>query len=450
MLTQVRTATAGDDAFPRHAVERLVAGLGVPPDALPVEAFRSLIDEAEQRLGCQYVRMDFGAPALPAPDLAVAAQLKALTDHSAAALYPPHEGLPRLREAAAAFISTTLAISAGADDCFVTCGATQALFIAQAIAARCRPGRSHVLFLEPGYPPGRAQAAFLGIPQLRLDVLACRGEDFRRELHSLFSKHPIGAVVWSAPNNPAWFHLGESELREIAALCRASGAIPVEDLTYMGMDPPATPAAALQPSIAHYTDRYVLVLSASKVLSYPGERIGIMLAAPGFLAENCPALDGFYGTSSVRRALSNLIFNLTAGAPFSPQYGIAAVLEAVVAGSYDLTDTLAPYRQRSAAAKQLLRRCGFEIVEREGSAERRRDGFYFLFRHPHYRAQALAHELLLSGVAALPASLFGADEQAGLRACVSKLDEQAMSRLERRLEGFVNAAVKRPNSEERP
>lgn len=35
--------------------------------------------------------------------------------------------------------------------------------------------------------------------------------------------------------------------------------------------------APFQPSVAHYTDNYVLLISGSKAFSYAGQRIGVSL-----------------------------------------------------------------------------------------------------------------------------------------------------------------------------
>ena len=55
----------------------------------------------------------------------------------------------------------------------------------------------------------------------------------------------------------------------------------MEDLAYFAMDfrqnlyTPGEPP--FQPTVAHNTDNYVLFISSSKIFSYAGQRIGIMV-----------------------------------------------------------------------------------------------------------------------------------------------------------------------------
>ena len=58
----------------------------------------------------------------------------------------------------------------------------------------------------------------------------------------------------------------------------------IEDLAYFGMDfrqdysQPGVPP--YQPSVANYTNNYVIMLSSSKVFSFAGERLGMIVVSP--------------------------------------------------------------------------------------------------------------------------------------------------------------------------
>ena len=68
----------------------------------------------------------------------------------------------------------------------------------------------------------------------------------------------------------------------------------LEDLAYVGMDfrkdlyTPGTPP--YQATAAKYTDNYILFISSSKVFSYAGQRIGMMIISNMLYNKTCPDL----------------------------------------------------------------------------------------------------------------------------------------------------------------
>ena len=93
-------------------------------------------------------------------------------------------------------------------------------------------------------------------------------EKTERETGKLSEKGNISAIIYSNPNNPSWICLKEEELRIIGELATLYDVIVLEDLAYFAMDfrqdlsKPYQPP--FQPSVAHYTDNYVLLISGSK------------------------------------------------------------------------------------------------------------------------------------------------------------------------------------------
>ena len=96
----------------------------------------------------------------------------------------------------------------------------------------------------------------------------------------------MSSLIYSNPNNPTWICLTEEELSIIGELCRKYDVIAIEDLAYFGMDfrkdylNPGEPP--FQPTVARYTDDYVLLISSSKIFSYAGQRIAIMAISAAF------------------------------------------------------------------------------------------------------------------------------------------------------------------------
>ncbi len=425
------------DDFPGEAVRRLINEEAIDFTRLNVEEFWQLVSRAEQGLGIQFVRMDFGVPGLPPPHVAIEGQVRALRESSVASQYPPHQGVPRLRDLVASFMRRLFNLEVDPSDCVVTCGATEALFAAQAITSRRRPATDTVVFLEPGYPPSKAQARFLGLRQVGLDLYRYRRDDLIGEVRNAFETGRVSAICWSSPNNPAWIYLTEEELEGIGRLCNEYGVTAIEDLAYLGIDPPTTSdAVPLQPTIAHYTDMYVLVLSASKMFSYAGERIGFLIGAPALMAQESSEVERYFGACQLRRAISSLVFNLTAGAPHSAQYAVVDLLEAIEDEEYKLVESMGEYRQRSKRAQEIISGKGFELICGAGEGQRCGNGFYFTFKHTGFEGGTLLRELLCYGVSVLPLSAFGSCKTDGLRACVAQLEAEDMLRLEHRLSQF--------------
>ena len=81
----------------------------------------------------------------------------------------------------------------------------------------------------------------------------------------------IAAIVYSNPNNPAWFCLDEDELKIIGELATKYDTIVMEDQAYFCMDFRSPFGRPYQepyvPTVARYTDNYILMLSASKIFT---------------------------------------------------------------------------------------------------------------------------------------------------------------------------------------
>ncbi len=413
-------------------IDKLVRSLGVDCHEFNIEEYWSVVDRLARMPGADYVRLDFGIPGLLPSVIARDTHSKLLGEGTVSAQYPPHAGLPHLNSVLSRFMARQLAVSVAPADVFVTCGATQALFVAQAVAARLMPSARSVAFLTPNYPPMRAQARFLGMNIVSIDVDGKRGDALIEAIREAFESGEVAALCWASPSNPGWMIPTEYELASIADLCRTHGVIPIEDLTYLGM---AAPGGGGLPSIAHHTDEYFLVLSSSKMLSYAGERVGFLIGSPSLLARGSPGLETAFAADSVRRACGSFIFNLTAGAPHSAQYAVASVLDAVNKGQYPLAEALSVYKRRARRLNALLEKNGFYTLytpQDDGTG----DGFYVNFGYPGLSELTLLKALLRVGVAVLPLSIFGSARTDGVRACVGRLEEEMIPVLETRLAGF--------------
>jgi aspartate/methionine/tyrosine aminotransferase len=431
-----RRAESLDPIFNMRSVDESLLRAGVDLSRCDLEELWASIDLIERELGAKFLRMDFGVPGLRPSSLALTAQTAALAGSVIPSQYPPSDGIPLLKGAASQFLNRFLAVEAPPECVLPTCGATQGAFIAQAVAARRHENMNEILFLEPGYPPMKAQARFLGIKSIGIDLYDYRGDRLIDAIESIVrEKGSIGAISWSSPNNPTWNVLTEEELRGIARICDDWDIIAIEDAAYFGM---VTRTEADRPSrtVAQFTDNYFLLLSASKMLSYAGERIGVLATSQQMMRRRYDGLEPTFGTKEVGAALKRTIFNLTAGAPHSAQYAVAALLEAINAGEYDLERSLATYSQRAKRIKRVLIDNGFYLIYESAERNTSGDGFYLTFGYPGFDAMRLLKELLYYGVTALPLQLFGSSRSDGLRGCVALIDQQNLRVLAERLTRF--------------
>jgi aspartate/methionine/tyrosine aminotransferase len=422
------------DEFPTGIVEQALRQAGIDFQQLDIQELWKQIDDLEKKLGLKYVRMDFGVPGLPPPQGALWTQLQVIANEAAPKTYPPAAGLNELKLATSEFLKHFLKLEVDAEYCLPTCGATQGAFIAQAIAGRRYAGKTKVVHLEPGYPPVKEQTRFLGLQCCGIDLLECRGARLVDQIRSHCGGGDVAAISWSSPNNPTGITLLEEELRGIAAVCNQHDVIAIEDAAYLCMSPNSSPPHAR--SVAHFTSNFFLLLSASKMFSYAGERIGVLVTSKALASRSYQDLHRFMGCADVWQAIRRTVFNLTAGAPHSAQLALAAAFNSCTRGEYELVDILAEYGRRARTVKNILLRHKFHLLSSDSSEE---DGFYLTFAYPGLNAEVLLRKLLCHGISALPLALFGSSRHDGLRGCVGLLGPKDLARFQQRIKAFSQA-----------
>ena len=93
----------------KEVVDRLVAGLGIKDFAkATIREVKQVAAKAEQESGVEFIKMEMGSPGLPAAQVGVDAQIKALQDGIAHS-YPDIQGAPVLKEAASQFVKAFIA-----------------------------------------------------------------------------------------------------------------------------------------------------------------------------------------------------------------------------------------------------------------------------------------------------------------------------------------------------
>jgi aspartate/methionine/tyrosine aminotransferase len=191
--------------------------------------------------------------------------------------------------------------------------------------------------------------------------------------------------------------------------------------------------------VAHYTDNYVLLLSASKIFSYAGQRIGLMITSEKLRTRHYPNLKRYFTSDVFGHFISyGVLYATTAGTSHSAQYALAAMLKAVNDGEIDFVKELHAYGEKARLMKAMFLKYGFYIVYNDEDRELA-DGFYFTIAYPGLTSAELMKEFLYYGISAISLAITGSEDPNGLRACVSFVRLDQMSVLEGRLKAFAKA-----------
>ncbi|HCE57641.1 MAG TPA: aminotransferase [Prolixibacteraceae bacterium] len=399
----------------------------------------ALVNLVEAATGVKYIRMEMGVPGLPPSQVGVDAEIAALK-RGVAAIYPIIDGIQPLKEQAALFVKNFMNIEVDAKGCIPTVGSMQGTFAAFMAAGYTDTKKDTALFIDPGFPVQKQQMMVLGLKYESFDVFHYRGEKLRSKLEEYLSKGNINSIIYSNPNNPAWICFTDDELKIIGELANQYDVIVMEDLAYFGMDfrhdlsQPGVPP--FQPTVANYTNNFVLFISSSKIFSYAGQRIGLMIIPEGLYNREFPALQQRFESATFGSTIVfRLLYSLSSGTSHSAQWALAAMLEAANKGQFDFVEGVKLYGEKASAMKKIFTDNGFEIVYKTDLEEPIADGFYFTLSYPGMTGNQLVENLLYYGVSAIALDNTGSDEE-GIRACVSFVQPEQFGELEKRLQLF--------------
>jgi len=405
-----------------------------------IREIKRLVDNIETASGKKFIRMEMGVPGLPPAQVGTDAEIEAL-QRGVAAIYPDIDGIPSLKKEVSRFVKNFLDIDVDAAGCIPTVGSMQGGFAAFMTLSRLNQAKDTTLFIDPGFPVHKQQHKVMGLKYESFDVYEYRGEKLRAKLESYFSKGNIHSVLYSNPNNPSWICFTDLELKIIGELANKYGVIIIEDLAYFGMDfrkdysKPGEPP--YQPTVAKYTDNYLLLISSSKAFSYAGQRIGMMVISNQLFKMRSDDLLRYYSSNEFGRAMIfGTVYSLSSGTAHSAQYALAAMLKAANEGKFNFVEQVKEYGEKAKIMKKLFVDNGFRIVYDKDIDQPIADGFYFTIMYPGFDGPALIEELLYYGISAISLSITGSEHTEGLRACVSLVNRSQFPDLEYRLQKF--------------
>lgn len=425
----------------KEIVDDLIAQLGIQDFAkATIREVKQVAAKAEEQSGVEFIKMEMGIPGLPAARIGVEAQIKALQG-GIASQYPDIQGNPELKKQASRFVKAFVGIDIHERGCVPVVGSMQGAFASFLTCSQTDPKKDTVLFIDPGFPVQKMQLQILGVKYETFDVYDYRGEKLRPKIESYLAKGNICAVIYSNPNNPSWICLTEEELRTIGELATQYDTVVIEDLAYFGMDfrqDISTPfEPPYQPTVARYTDQYMLLISGSKAFSYAGERIGVVCISDQLFNRHYPALAQRYEGLPFGPVFSTrMLYALSSGTSHSAQHALAELFRAACDGEYNFRNDVHVYGERAHRMKEIFLRYGFHIVYDKDLEQPVADGFYFTIGYPGMTSGKLAHELMYYGVSAICLTTTGSHQQ-GLRVCTSFIRDHQYAQLEERMKIFA-------------
>ena len=424
----------------KNVVEKAVEALHIKNlEKATIREIVAIADIIEKQTGLEFIRMEMGVPGLPASAVGVEAEVKALKS-GIASIYPPIDGIPELKEESSRFIKAFVDLNIDPECCVPVVGSMEGSFASFLTANQSNPHKDTILFIDPGFPVQKQQATVLGYKYLSFDVYDFRGDKLRAELEKYLATGTISCMIYSNPNNPAWFCLQEKELRIIGELATQYDTLVIEDLAYFAMDfrkdlgkPFESP---FQASVGRYTDHFILLISGSKAFSYAGQRIAVVAISNALFQRTMPGLTERYGGGTFGSVfIHRILYAISTGTSHSAQYALAAMFRAASDGSYAFLEEVKEYGRRAQRLKQIFLKYGFEIVYDNDLGEEIADGFYFTIRYPGMTGGELLKALIPFGISAISLSTTGS-KQEGLRACTSFIKDHQYELLEQRLKAF--------------
>lgn len=202
--------------------------------------------------------------------------------------YPPNQGTPRFREAAAAWLDRRYRLPRRVDptrEVLVLNGTREGLFLAAIAAKRFvkqRPGRPAILVPNPFYAVYAAAAVAADCEPVYLPATAAAG--FLPDLDQLPAKllARTVALYLASPSNPQGAVASAEYLARLVALARQHGFLIFADECYSEIYSHAPPPGMLEAGGVGFAN-IVVFHSLSKRSNLPGLRVGFTAGDADFL-----------------------------------------------------------------------------------------------------------------------------------------------------------------------
>ena len=401
-----------------------------------------VVKDIERATGVEFIHMELGEPGLPAEQIGITAEHKALKE-GCGSRYPLITGIQEVKHWGSEFVRAFIGLDIPQECIVPTVGSMQAAFALNMTMMQLDKDRDTVLFLDPCFPVQKQQCKVIGVRVESMDVADYRGEALAAELERRFQSGRIAAMLFSNPNNPSWMCLTERELEIIGRLASLYNVLVIEDLAYMNMDFRDTERGTpyeppYQPTVGRYTNNCVHMISCSKMFSYAGQRGAIVAMNPYLAHRKFASLAERYGNDGefLRNFVYIILYSLSSGVAHSVQYAMAAMFRAACQGKIDYVANTREYARRAKIVKEIMVKNGFHIVyDEDADGQAVGDGFFFTFGYKDWTGEKMVNKLIYYGISAISLASTGAQRE-GLRGCVSCIREDQYEQLDQRLALF--------------
>ena len=335
-----------------------------------------------------------GNPSLPSPP-EVAEAIHAIledTDNLAIHSYTPAVGEKACRQAIADDLNNRFGTDIGAEELFITCGASPAL--AATFQALTFPG-AEIVAIAPFFMEYRP---FVEAAGAKLVVVPADIPDFQINLASVEEALTpnTAAIIINSPNNPSGTVYTRKTLEALAALLTKKAEEyghpiyivadePYRELVYGGVEVPYIPGI--------YKDT-VVCYSYSKSLTLPGERIGYILV-PKEATDSRRLYTAVCGGS---RAIGHIC------AP--------SLWQKVIARCAHLRPDLTEYDRNRKLLYEGLTQMGYTVAKPDGA-------FYLFVKAPGGDSNAFARRAMELDLFVVPGDDFGCPSYFRMCYCVS-------------------------------
>ena len=401
-----------------------------------------VVKDIERATGQEFIHMELGEPGLPAEQIGITAEHKALKE-GCGSHYPIITGIPEVKHWGSEFVRAFMGLDIPQECIVPTVGSMQAAFALNMTMMQLDSQRDTVLFLDPCFPVQKQQCKVVGVRVEAMDVADYRSEALAVELERRFQSGRIAAILFSNPNNPSWMCLTERELEIIGRLASLYNVLVIEDLAYMNMDFRDTERGTpyeppYQPTVGRYTNNCVHMISCSKMFSYAGQRGAIVAMNPYLAHRKFASLAERYSNDGefLRNFVYIILYSLSSGVAHSVQYAMAAMFRAACQGKIDYVASTREYARRAKIVKEIMVKNGFHIVyDEDADGQPVGDGFFFTFGYKDWTGEKMVNKLIYYGISAISLASTGAQRE-GMRGCVSCIREDQYEQLDQRLALF--------------
>lgn len=400
----------------------------------------ALTKSLENKTSEEFNHLEIGNPGIMAETIGIEAECKALKK-GIANIYPDISGIPEIKKAGSEFIKAFLDLEIPPKCIVPTVGSMQASYTLMTLLKQRIPGKDAILIFDPGFPAQKHQAKMLGLECREFDIYDYRGEKLKEKLDELLCDGKVTAMIYSNPNNPSWSNFTDIELKIIGEAATKYDVIVLEDLAYLGMDFRTDYSVPYQspfiPSVGKYTENYILLISASKIFSYAGQRIAIAAMSRNVFERRYPVLDKFYEMPNFGECyIYGVLYTASSGVTHSSQYAMAEMLKKAAVGELHFIEHTKEYGKRAAKMKDAFLSNGFHIVYEKDGEHNISDGFFFTVGYKGLSSEDLQKEMLKYGISSISLPSTGSTKD-GVRVCVSLMNnEKQFKLLEHRLKQF--------------